>query len=71
MEKIGLGEYKDASLILLQLVFMPIGVVALRKGIRATNILDTEGESKKGTLRNNYKANSKLIKTGSCPLKSK
>jgi hypothetical protein len=61
-QKIGLGDYIDASLILLQLIFMPIGIVALRKGMRASKAMQQELESRKYLLRKNYKTNSKLIK---------
>ncbi len=70
-QKIGLGDYIDASLILLQLVFMPIGIVALRKGVRATNAMQKELENRKHLMKRNYKSNTKIIKSEPKLAKSK
>jgi hypothetical protein len=62
-QKIGLGDYIDASLIFLQLVFMPIGIVALKKGVKASNAMQKEIATRKYLMKRNYKSNSKLIKS--------
>jgi hypothetical protein len=42
---------------------MPIGIVALRKGVRASNAMQKEIATRKYLMKRNYKSNSKLIKS--------
>jgi hypothetical protein len=50
---------------------MPIGIVALRKGMRASNAMQKELENRKYLMKRNYKSNSKIIKSEPKLTKSK